>query len=148
MNFLYLQLARKKCFQEHGHTNTWGAYQCYGYTHYRLNNRLKKEEEKIEYVLPSQVYVDIDNLYNSIKHSNYNSKHALVQLEAILDNAQRNGLMDGKIREKEALIYDELNMTDKALETFRSVLTLEDANFSVKVLEHFCLLQNPKCVVI
>ena len=92
-----------------------------------------KEEEKIEYVLPSQVYVDIDNLYNSIKHSNYNSKHALVQLEAILDNAQRNGLMDGKIREKEALIYDELNMTDKALETFRSVLTLEDANFSVKV---------------
>ncbi|MAZ26276.1 MAG: hypothetical protein CL868_04250 [Cytophagaceae bacterium] len=137
-----VQLARKKCFQEHGHTNTWGAYQCYGYTHYRLNNRLKKEEEKIEYVLPSQVYVDIDNLYNSIKHSNYNSKHALVQLEAILDNAQRNGLMDGKIREKEALIYDELNMTDKALETFRSVLTLEDANFSVKVLEHFCLLRS------
>lgn len=137
-----VQLARKKCFQEHKHTNTWGAYQCYGYSHYRLNNRLKKKENKIEYVLPSQVYIDIDNLYNQIKHSDYDKAIAQAKLNSILDNAQRNGLLDGKIREKEALIYDELNLTDKALETFRSVLTLEDANFSVKVLEHFCLLRS------
>ena len=137
-----VQIARKKCYQNHGHTNTWGAYQCYGNQHYKFSDRLKRKEETYDYVLSSQVYTDLENLYASIRHTSFKEKTVKRKLEIILDNARKNDLVDGVVREKEALIYDELDMPDKALDTFRGVLTLEDANFSMKVLEHFCLLRS------
>ena len=137
-----VQFARKKCYQNHGHTNTWGAYQCYGNQHYKFNDRSKQQEDDYDYVLSSQVYIDLENLYSEIKQNASKPKRGKKRLQAILANAERNYLIDGVIREKEALIYDELGDPKKALETFSSVLLLEDANFSMKVLEHFCLLRS------
>ncbi len=137
-----VQLARKKCYQSHRHTNTWGAYQCYGNQHYKFFEHQRQKEEVFDYVLSSQVYTDLENLYASIRHSSFNPKTVKRKLDEILENAGRNDLIDGVIREKEALIYDELDMPTEALDTFRAVLTLEDANFSMKVLEHFCLLRS------
>ncbi len=137
-----VQMARKKCYQNHRHTNTWGAYQCYGNQHYKFFEHVRQKEEVFDYVLSSQVYTDLENLYASIRHSSANPNTVKGKLDAILENASRNDLIDGVIREKEALIYDELDMPNEALDTFRAVLTLEDANFSMKVLEHFCLLRS------
>ncbi len=137
-----VQMARKKCYQNHRHTNTWGAYQCYGNQHYKFFEHVRQKEEVFDYVLSSQVYTDLENLYASIRHSSFNPKTVKRKLDEILENASRNDLIDGVIREKEALIYDELDMPAEALDTFRAVLTLEDANFSMKVLEHFCLLRS------
>ena len=137
-----VQLARKKCFQEHRYTNTWGAYQCYGDQHFKFHEHLREQDEEHEYVLNSQVYTDLDNLYSDIRHASYKPEKVKADLAAILDNARRNNLIDGRVREKEALVYDEINMPQEALDTFKGVLTLEDANFSVKVLEHFCLLRS------
>ncbi|WGK63968.1 DUF7379 domain-containing protein [Croceiramulus getboli] len=136
------QEARKSCYQQHGHSNTWAAYQCYGDQHYKFHDRRQREGERNDYVLASQVHIDLDNLYSSLKHLNYDKESVLDRLREILENATRNGLMDGAVREREALIYDELDMPMDALDTFRSILELEDANFSVKVLEHFCLLRS------
>ena len=137
-----VQMARKMCYQNHGHTNTWGAYQCYGNQHYKFFDLSKAQDDDYDYVLSSQVYIDLENLYSEVKHNATKKKQGQKRLETILNNAASNNLIDGVIREKEALIYDELNEPLKALETFGAVLTLEDANFSLKVLEHFCLLRS------
>ncbi|MGB5943461.1 MAG: CHAT domain-containing protein [Leeuwenhoekiella sp.] len=137
-----VQEARKQCYQKYRDTNTWGAYQCYGNQYYRFQDQVRAKKERYDYVLVDQVYVDMDNLYSSIRHRDTTEEDILQQLANILKKAKENGLIDGAVREKEALIYDELGKFTEALQTFEDVLSLENANFSMQVLERFCLLRS------
>ena len=137
-----VQSARFKCHQQHQHTNTWGAYQCYGNQFYKFNNRQKLNRHNQEYVVPSQVYTDLDNLLISIRDKKEEEKSALAKLDAFIDKAEESNLLDAMILEKEALIYDELGNIEVAYQKYKGLFQFDNGNYSIKALEQYCLVQS------
>jgi len=137
-----VQFARFECFQKYPSTNTWGAYQCYGNQFYKFKNRLKSSLNNQEYVVPSQVHTDLDNLLISIRDKKEDKSMALAKLDAFVDRAQESNLLDAVILEKEAMIYDELGMTEVAYQKYKGLFQFDSGNYSIKALEQYCLVQS------
>ena len=137
-----VQTARSKCYQLHQHTNTWGAYQCYGNQFYKFNNRHKLNKQNQEYVVSSQVHTDLDNLLISIRDKKEDEKTALIKLDAYIDKAEESNLLDAMVLEKEALIYDELGKTEVAFKKYKGLFQFDNGNYSIKALEQYCLVQS------
>lgn len=137
-----VQSARFNCHQEHKHTNTWGAYQCYGNQFYKFNNRQKSNRQNQEYVVSSQVHTDLDNLLISIRDKKEDEKTALVKLDAFIDKAEASNLLDAVVLEKEALIYDELGNVEVAFQKYKGLFQFDNGNYSIKALEQYCVVQS------
>lgn len=137
-----VQSARLKCYQEHKHTNTWGAYQCYGNQFYKFNTRQKSHRQHQEYVVSSQVYTDLDNLLISIRDKKEDEKSALAKLDAFIDKAEASNLLDAVVLEKEALIYDELGKIEVAFQKYKGLFEFDNGNYSIKALEQYCQIQS------
>ena len=139
-----VQMARRDSFQNHRGTNTWGAYQCYGNQFYKFDSRYKSEAQKNEYVIASQVHTDLDNLLISIRDKKENKKSAQTALDAYLDRAKEANMLDAMVLEKEALIYDELGMTEIAYLKYKDLFRFENGNYSIKALEQYCVVQSSR----
>ncbi len=139
-----VQLARKAAFQ-FSNTNTWGAYQCYGDQFYQMVKKSVGYKTE-EYVIKNQAYIDLDNLFSEIEQSTKLEPAQIEKLENIIDNVERNNLMDSVIVEKQAKIFSELNLFDQALDKYESLLDWEKAEFSVKALESYINLLSKKLV--
>ncbi|MFD1614006.1 DUF7379 domain-containing protein [Gelatiniphilus marinus] len=137
-----VQSARFKCHQEHKHTNTWGAYQCYGNQFYKFDTRQKSNTQLQEYVVSSQVHTDLDNLLISIRDKKEDEKTALIKLDGFIDKAEASNLLDAMVLEKEALIYDELGKTEVAFKKYKGLFEFDNGNYSIKALEQYCLVQS------
>ncbi len=137
-----VQKARLLCYQNHPGTNTWGAYQCYGNQFYKFNNRKKRKQDDLEYVIPSQVHVDLDNLLVAIRDGKHSASKTLSKLDRYLDKAEQANLLDALVLEKEALIYDELGKSDIALQKFMELFKYANGNFSIEALEQYCIIKT------
>ncbi len=137
-----VQRARLGTYQNHPHTNTWGAYQCYGNPFFKFNNRQKGKVDDLEYVVSHQVHTDLDNLLGSIRDSRSDVENTLSKLQHFLEKADRANLLDAVVLEKEALIYDELGETAIAHEKFLELFKFENGNFSIEALEKYCILKT------
>jgi len=131
--------ARKTVYDKFGHTNTWGAYQCYGDPFYKFEHLpgKKKTEEKI-YLIAQEAEVDLVNLLQELEIGKLSSGEYLKKLAIILDALDKAGIRNSKITEKEALVYLELGEYDLACEKFKDLLSLEEATFSFSVAEKYC----------
>ena len=137
-----VQAARFQCYQQFQHTNTWGAYQCYGNQFYKFNDRKSIDEDHQEYVVASQVHTDLDNLLISIRDRKEDEKSALSKLDAFIDKAEASNLLDALVLEKEALIYDEMGHVDMALRKYKGLFSFDNGNYSIKALEQYCSIQS------
>ena len=137
-----VQAARMACFDNHRNTNTWGAYQCYGSQYYQFKDNSTTNKKDYEYVVASQVYTDLDNLFVSIRYKKRTRERTMNKLEAIIERAEQAKLIDSNILEKEALIYDEMGMIDTALYKFEELFGATDGDFSIKALERFCIIKS------
>ena len=137
-----VQLARSACFEKHKNTNTWGAYQCYGSQYYQFNDNSTKNKENYEYVVASQIYTDLDNLFVSIRYKKRTKERTQEKLKAIIERAEQAKLIDSNIMEREALIYDEMGLFDIALYKFEELFGAGDGDFSIKALERFCIIKS------
>lgn len=137
-----VQFARFECYQQHKHSNTWGAYQCYGNQFYKFNDRQKLDRNNQEYVVSSQVHIDLDNLLISIRDKKEEEKSALTKLDAYIDRAEAANLLDAMVLEKEALIYDELGNIEVAFQKYKGLFQFDNGNYSIKALEQYCLVQS------
>ncbi|MDN3665678.1 CHAT domain-containing protein [Algibacter miyuki] len=132
--------ARLACFQKYPSSNTWGAYQCYGNQFYMFKNRSKSSRFKEEYVVSSQVHTDLDNLFIAIRDKKEDSASAQRKLDKYIDQAQSCNLLDAVTLEKEAMIYDELDMSDVAYLKYQDLFEFDKGNYSIKALEQYCLV--------
>lgn len=137
-----VQVARMACYQNHGSTNTWGAYQCYGSQFYQFKDNSRKQTKSYVYVVATQVYTDLDNLFGSIRYKKRTKERTLKKLNDIIDRAQQAKLVDASILEKEALIYDELGMFDTAQYKFEELFNSANGDFSIKALERYCSIKT------
>ncbi|MBK8501049.1 MAG: CHAT domain-containing protein [Saprospiraceae bacterium] len=139
---LATQVARRICFEKYPHTNTWGAYQCYGDPWYRLVRDGKSRWSEVEYIAEEQVLIDLDNLQQNTQSQQSPEPQLLInQLEHIMQRARDKNLDGGRCREKEAHIYALLDQIDLAIERYQALLSLSDATYSVKALEQYCNLR-------
>ncbi|MEO6290637.1 MAG: CHAT domain-containing protein [Ginsengibacter sp.] len=143
-----VQKARKNIYDKyHTANNTWGAYQCYGDPFYRFDNRQQQTKKFAPvYVIAEEAEIALGNLRNEMDMGNYDEKEVLSRLAAIADAVDNAGLRTARITEKEAFIYADMYLYDRAIEKFRSVMASEAASFSVKTLEKYCNVRAKKCV--
>ena len=135
-----VQKARAECFDKYPNNNTWGAYQCYGDQFYKFTVRSNTKSKKYSYVLPMEVEIDLNNLYNKINDKYYSEKVLLEELEAIGKAIDRSAIRNGSITEMEAKILMALNKQTTAIEKINNMLKLEQADYTVSILENLASL--------
>jgi hypothetical protein len=132
--------ARSTCYKNNKKNNTWGAYQCYGDQFYTISSATQQGNKEKCYTLPIEIEIDLNNLANKVAGGRHKKDDLLKDLEKTSKAIEKSGLRDGAITELEARIYAALNVKDIAIAKMNSLLTLENASYSVKTLEDlFCL---------
>jgi tetratricopeptide (TPR) repeat protein len=131
--------ARIAVYDKFGHTNTWGAYQCYGDPFYKFDtiHGRKKSAEKT-YLIAQEAEVELMNLLHELEIGKLPSQEYLKKLDLISEAVEKAAIRNAVITEKEALICLELGEYDRACEKFSSLLTMEEASFSFSVAEKYC----------
>ena len=142
-----IQKARKCIYEDHPDTNTWGAYQCYGDPFYKFREKTKAGKKwEPEFIIEEEAEIALNNLANELETGKYANEDSAETLASISNAVDRAGLRNGLITQKEAMIYMELGMYDVAISKFESLLSMEDASFSIATLEKYCNVRAKKYV--
>ncbi|MEO7175022.1 MAG: CHAT domain-containing protein [Saprospiraceae bacterium] len=137
-----VRAARQVCFDRFKHTNTWGAYQCYGDYSYKIRDKQKQQSSaKSPYFMSREAEIDIDNVFKKAQTGWYSNTHLLEELQNISIRIENAGLVEAALIESEANAYYELGQYEIARSKMQKILKLEDANFSVALLQNYCHLR-------
>ncbi|MEP6584894.1 MAG: CHAT domain-containing protein, partial [Ginsengibacter sp.] len=143
-----VQKARKTIYDNyHTANNTWGAYQCYGDPFYKFDNRVKQYKAfSPVYIISEEAEIALYNLHNEMDLGHYDENDILTRLIAITQAVDKAELRNAAITGMEATIYADMYMYDMALASFQSVISMEQASFSVSTLEKYCNVRTKKIV--
>ncbi len=130
-----VQDAREVCYREYGHTNTWGAYQCYGDQYYRLVTKKNGGFADTPYLDRKQILADLENFVNSAKSSRKRGSALEKKLRNTSKKIDTSGLRDAQVLELEALAYTEIELNQEALEKYEALKSIPKANYSVRSKE-------------
>ncbi|HMI78626.1 MAG TPA: tetratricopeptide repeat-containing protein, partial [Ferruginibacter sp.] len=130
--------ARSKTFNKFRHTNTWGAYQCYGDPFFKLTEIKRSKTYTYSYLIAEEAENDLSNLINRADSKGSSTKYLLKDIAAISAAVDAAGIRNAAITEKEAMAYDECNDDENAIARFESLLGMEQAGFSVRAIEKYC----------
>ncbi len=130
--------ARRTVYENHGHTNTWGAYQCYGDPFYRFEHLESRRDKKVKtYMIAQEAEVDLMNLGSEVQIGRLPSRDYLKSLAEIIEAVDQAGIRSPGITEKEAFIYRELGEYGLACEKFEVLMKNEEASYSFSVAEKY-----------
>ncbi|UYQ94353.1 CHAT domain-containing protein [Chitinophaga horti] len=142
-----IRAARSKVFEEFGHTNTWGAYQCYGDPFYRiLTSHEAFTHAPLSFAIPEEAVVALSNLANSLETGIANAekvKAEMLQIDTAVDAAD---VRTAEITEREAFIYSELMEYEAAIAKYDMLVKMEDTSFSVAAMERYSRVRIQKCI--
>ncbi|MCK7556433.1 CHAT domain-containing protein [Chitinophaga sedimenti] len=142
-----VQAARVQVFEKYGHTNTWGAYQCYGDPFYRLvTNHDAFKRGPIMFAIPEEAVVALSNLANRVETGSANLEAVKEEMKEIAQAVDDADLRTAEITEKEALIYSELLEYEAAISKYDVLVKMEDTSFSVAAMERFSRVRIEKCM--
>jgi hypothetical protein len=135
-----VQQARSQCFEKYPHTNTWGAYQCYGDQFYKFTVKTSNKNKTYNYVIPMEAEIDLVNLNNKVLSGRYTKDEMAAELQQISKAIDKATIRNGTLTEIEARILIGLNQQDTAIDKINALLKFEEADFTVSVLENLCSL--------
>lgn len=138
--------ARSKTFDRYPNTNTWGAYQCYGDPFFKLTEFKKSKTYTYSYLIAQQAENDLSNLINKADSKGSSVKYLLKDIEMISAAVDAAGIRNAAITEKEAMAFAECNDYENAIARFESLLSMEQAGFSVTAIEKYCNIRAKQCV--
>jgi CHAT domain-containing protein len=130
--------ARAKTFSKYPNTNTWGAYQCYGDPFFKLTEVKKSKSYTYSYLIAEEAENDLSNLINKADAKGSSVKYLLKDIASISAAVDAAGIRNAVITEKEAMALAECNDYENAIAKFESLLSMEQAGFSVKAIESYC----------
>jgi len=131
--------AREKCYQDFPQHNTWGAYQCYGDPFYQLKTASTKSRSTKPYILEKEALIDLEILANKADSALSRTENIETQLKRVSNRISESKFKNSAILiEKEAAVYSQINLLEKALEKYKKLFKIEKANYSVKSLENYC----------
>jgi len=131
--------ARSYIYEKHPGNNTWGAYQCYGDPFFKIRD-ISKGEWNPSYIVPQEAEIDLDNTMNNIEMGVGKIANYLYDLGKIEKAVMRDKetLLTAAVVEKQARIFYQLAIYDKAMEKFYELMEIEKADFSLSALEIYC----------
>ena len=139
-----IKIARKNCYENYPHTNTWGAYQCYGDPFYTLTKiGITKQQEAKKYYIVEQAEIDLKNLINRIE-ANYSEERKvgyINELNQIVHGIENANLNNTDLEELVATFYREIGEEKISLDLFEKLFENSANNFSVKSLQDYCALK-------
>ncbi len=141
--------ARRSVYKKYKNANnTWGAYQCYGDPFYKFRDvkATSSSVYKPTYVIADEAVMELYNLAHEMDTGSYMHNDFIQKLQAISEAVDKTGIRNAAITEWEAMIYAGLYEYNLAIGKFESLLIMEDAGFSVKVLEQYCNVRAKKYV--
>ena len=128
--------ARKHVYKNFGHTNTWGAFQCYGQPQFRLDISAWKPEP-LCFEISQEAENKLDNIISKSQVAFYKPEGLKKQLQETSEAIKKAGLNTPLLKQLEATAYLELNDYDKAIEIFNEMFKAESADFKVASLEKY-----------
>ena len=128
--------ARKHVYKNFGHTNTWGAFQCYGQPQFRLDISAWKPEP-LCFEISQEAENKLDNIISKSQVAFYKPEGLKKQLEETSEAIKKAGLNTPLLKQLEATAYLELNDYSKAIEIFNEMFKSESADFKVASLEKY-----------
>lgn len=142
-----IRRARKLIFEKYPMSNTWGAYQCYGDPFFKLvDHEHQQEKGNTSYVIAQEAEDDLFNLFNRLQTGNTPLETYLDALSRISTAVDIADIRNASITEKEAMIYTELAVYDKAASKFEDLFALEKAEYSVCAVETYIQVRCQKCM--
>jgi CHAT domain-containing protein/pimeloyl-ACP methyl ester carboxylesterase len=153
-----IQAARKSTFDTFPNNNTWGAYQCYGDPYYSLPKMEEPPKQRssfsdssataypIVYLSAQEAEIDLNNLFNQTDSKGFNAQYMERTLSSISAGVDAAGLRNAVITEKEAMVYAECNNYEKAIAKFESLMSMEQAGFTLQAIEKYCNIRAKLCV--
>jgi CHAT domain-containing protein len=142
-----IRRARKLIFEKYPRSNTWGAYQCYGDPFFKLvDHEHQQEKDNTSYVIAQEAEDDLFNLFNRLQTGNTPLETYLDELAHISAAIDIADIRTASITEKEAMIYTELAVYDKAAAKFEELFALEKAEYSVCAVETYIQVRCQKCM--
>ncbi len=136
-----VQIARDHCFRNFPHSNTWGAYQCYGNPHYRLKRKdnIARRNENT-YVHKAELLTQLRNITAQV--DSY-SQRDLERLCGLIDGYLEQGSQwnsDCDVVELAAQAYFELRNSEKAMEMYRDVIAKKPHEVSYRSRSNYMKL--------
>ena len=129
--------ARKACYEFNSSNNTWGAYQCYGNPHFKIQRKRTYKNNNEYYLTEKDALKDLEILINYSSSSRKRPRNLLRELEQLVKKIEVSGLKSTLVYEKVALAYDLLGDEANALAYFEILFASENANYSLKSLERY-----------
>ena len=128
--------------------NTWGAYQCYGdpFYKFRINAPITNTNWYYTFVIAEEALIQLNNLHNTLETGKKDYDDIMNQMKAIAAAVDKAAIRNAQITEKEAFIYVDLGEYNLAIMKFESLLSMEDASFSVTTLERYCNVRAKRYV--
>jgi tetratricopeptide (TPR) repeat protein len=139
-----VKAARQATFERYRHTNTWGAFQCYGDPDYRLVRQETGDPERrgIDWVSPAEAA------------ANLNNTAARLKTMAVVDTAaeqkrlramarwlkQKSWLTHGTVSAALGRAFGEAKAFDRAIRYYQKALHAEDGQMTLRDIEQLANL--------
>lgn len=131
--------ARKLIYERYrDHTNTWGAYQCYGDPFYQISQASSSGTGVRELLIKEEAEIELENLVQSLDSKSSDATQVVRYLQELEVHLKKSGIQSEKITERFAELYTKLGDYDRALPYFNLLFGMERANFSLRALEQWC----------
>ena len=134
--------ARRKTFDRHADSNTWGAYQCYGDPGFRLlmdqgvRARASRRSDVFEeFHDVTEVRIELENLVSRAK-LNRGSESVRARTDALWTRCHHGGWLNQRgVLVGFARVHGELRDFPKAIQLYERAMPLHDSGLNVRDLE-------------
>jgi triacylglycerol esterase/lipase EstA (alpha/beta hydrolase family) len=123
-----VRLARAEGFENHGHTNTWGAYQCYGDAAFTLRSR-RDGATPLQMVSAPELAIAAGNLAAQVGTATPKQRSELLaRLDNWLSHAPPEWLQDSSVCGAVGRAYGELKEFEKSIAHLERLSCLESGD--------------------
>lgn len=136
--------ARQETWENHRHTNTWGAYQCYGDPDYRLVTRERGGTADVHFASAQQAINAIESIQAVLATSADEDARALLDRLARIEAGSQalGGDAAGTIAPALARAYASAGNRARAIELYRYALGNESAAMRLQDIEQLANLES------
>ncbi|HEX6707145.1 MAG TPA: CHAT domain-containing protein [Albitalea sp.] len=129
--------AREITFLQHGGTNTWGAYQCYGDPEWRLRSAPDTRESgrNVPFRSPAQAATELENIASRIAVSNSTTNVSLDQTLALLRKRHPDWLKRAEVAAAAGIALGALERFEEAVEFLDVAIQAKRADVSLRAIE-------------
>ena len=137
--------ARQKTYEQHGMTNTWGAYQCYGNPDFKLEEQagVAPQYSEEESFSRGEYLARLRNIIASAKNAKRDEQSATWAREALemIAHSLPVPWRDGELLTAIADAWAELGQFDNAIENYRAAIHQQESRAPIRAIEQLANLE-------